>query len=60
MIKNFPISRPFITENTLQALLRLVLALGYGEFLGSNGWRKKIKRRCGSVVKVISVENKYH
>ncbi|GFS54188.1 tigger transposable element-derived protein 4 [Nephila pilipes] len=50
--KNVPISGPFIIERALQ----FAKALGYDQFLGSNGWLEKFKKRRGIVAKVQSGE----
>ncbi|GFS58280.1 tigger transposable element-derived protein 4 [Nephila pilipes] len=52
--KNVPISGPFVIEKTLQ----FSKALEYEQFLGSNGWQEKFKKRHGIVAKVQSGESK--
>ncbi|GFT20760.1 tigger transposable element-derived protein 6 [Nephila pilipes] len=52
--KNVPISGPFVIEKALQ----VAKALGYDQFLGSNGWLEKFKKRHGIVAKVQSGESK--
>ncbi|GFU39838.1 major centromere autoantigen B [Nephila pilipes] len=52
--KNVPISGPFVIEKALQ----LEKALGYYQFLGSNGWLEKFKKKHGIVAKVQSGESK--
>ncbi|GFW56262.1 tigger transposable element-derived protein 4 [Trichonephila clavipes] len=53
-VKNVPISRPFVIENALQ----FAKALRYDQFLGSNGWPEKFKKRCGFVAKALPGESK--
>ncbi|GFT88520.1 tigger transposable element-derived protein 6, partial [Nephila pilipes] len=48
--ENVPISGPFGIEKALQ----FAKALGYDQFLGSNGWLEIFKKRHGIVAKVQS------
>ncbi|GFU45643.1 tigger transposable element-derived protein 4 [Nephila pilipes] len=53
--KNVPFSGPFVIEKALQ----FAKASGYNQFLGSNGWLEKFKKRHGIVAKVQSGEIHY-
>ncbi|GFT38714.1 HTH CENPB-type domain-containing protein [Nephila pilipes] len=52
--ENVPISEPFGIEKALQ----FAKALGYDQFLGSNGWLEIFKKRHGIVAKVQSGKNR--
>ncbi|GFS63331.1 HTH CENPB-type domain-containing protein [Nephila pilipes] len=52
--KNVPISGPFVIGKTLQ----FAKGLGCDQFLGSNGWLEKFKKRHRIVAKVQSGEMK--
>ncbi|GFV99344.1 tigger transposable element-derived protein 4 [Trichonephila clavipes] len=52
--KNVPITGPFIIKKAIQ----FAKALGFDQFLGSNGGLEKFKKIHGIIAKVLSGESK--